>query len=84
MVPYPLEQLCKMTYDIGFTVYIGIYHVQELAMVITFTMYVLNVCRAICLLYGLNVAFSFIDGLCIKCFHLTIIVDIFGLRPCCE
>ena len=75
MVPYPLEQLYKMTYDIGFTVYIGIYCAQELAIVITFTMYVLNLCHAIFLLYGLNVAFAFIDVLCIKCFHLTVIVD---------
>ena len=43
-------------------------------------MYVLNLCLAICLLYGLIVAFSFIDGLCIKCFHLTVIVDIFWVE----
>ena len=40
-----------------------------------YTVDVMNSCHAICLLYGLNVAFSFIDGLCIKCFYLAVIVD---------
>ena len=35
----------------------------------------MNSYYAIFLLYGLNVAFAFIGVLCIKCFHLTVIVD---------
>ena len=41
-----------------------------MAMVITFTVYVLKLCRTIGFLLCLYVAFTFIDGLCIKCFYL--------------
>ena len=48
---------------------------DENEMVFIFTMYVLNLCCAISLLMWLYVVFAFIDGLCIKCFYLAVIVD---------